>query len=74
MEPLDSFFGTHEACAKSLQYTRNNLVDLISDHKFAKLQRSLKKSGAVTNELLRQNLPYVVKQNQQSNLEQMSTR
>lgn len=61
-----SKYGKYGNCAKSLQYTQQDLHDLIDDHEFTKLQRSLRRNGAVTNELLRQNLPFVVKQSQES--------
>jgi hypothetical protein len=68
----NSRFGMYEERAKALQYSRQDLEDLIDDRQFAELQRSLRNSGAVTNEILRQNLPFVVKQSQAAKKRRLS--
>ena len=52
---------------RQLQYSRDDLQFLAfgESRDFRKLQRSLRKEGAVTNELLKQVLPMVVAQSQQ---------
>jgi hypothetical protein len=55
-------FGVHEEQARDLDYTRQDLYNLMDDQEFRRLQRSLRNKGAVTNEVLKQVLPLVVRQ------------
>jgi len=59
-------FGKYKAQAKQLEYTSEDLHQLIEDGgDFHRLQRSLRNKGAVTNELLKQVLPFVIQQCQE---------
>ncbi|CAB9520717.1 expressed unknown protein [Seminavis robusta] len=55
-------FGQFSDQAKQLHYTPQDLHQLIEGKEFSRLQRSLRNKGAVTNEVLRQCLPLVVRQ------------
>ena len=66
-------FGRYAEQAKQLEYTQDQFHQLIDDRdEFIRLQRSLRNNGAVTNELLKQVLPFVVKQSQERRLHKSS--
>jgi hypothetical protein len=61
-KPLD--FGHYEEAVEGLRYTVYDLVALTSNDKcFHQLKASLRKNGAVTNELLKQGLPLFLHKN-----------
>jgi len=56
---------------KEYEYSHHDVQLLISkEEEFARLQRSLRHKGAVTNELLKQVLPLVIRQSQQQQQQQ----
>lgn len=55
-------YGIHSTSMRHLQYNQDDVNGIIDDQKeFARLKATLKKKGAVTNEVLKQRLHYYVK-------------
>jgi hypothetical protein len=67
-------FGRYQDQAMELDYTPEDLQALVGGSDFERLKRTLRNKGAVTNEMLRQVLPLVVKQSRQEKQKEILAR